>query len=206
MFEGDSADTCAGKFLLVSMGGWAKGLAYTDLGARTPIGASGNSLQLKSLVVPKSLWSQNSMVSNVHGPDLPWYKSPIVPKTHVPKVSHNSMIPKSHGLKPARSQSSMIQKSFGPKFQGHNHAGKNGWTALIIGAISGNKPLVESLLECEQVDVNLFQVPGPQSSCHLPWSTRYNVGMANRYHRNRRRKYQKFKSACFTISNNKCSF
>ena len=34
MFEGDSADTCARKFPLVSMGGRA--------GARTPIGASGN--------------------------------------------------------------------------------------------------------------------------------------------------------------------
>ena len=42
MFECDSADMCAGKFLLVSMGGRAEGLACTDPGARTPIGASGN--------------------------------------------------------------------------------------------------------------------------------------------------------------------
>ena len=42
MFEGDSADTCAGKFPLVSMGGRAEGLACADPGARTPIGASGN--------------------------------------------------------------------------------------------------------------------------------------------------------------------
>ena len=42
MFEGDSADMCAGKFLLVSMGGRAKGLACADPGARTPISASGN--------------------------------------------------------------------------------------------------------------------------------------------------------------------
>ena len=42
MFEGDSADKCAGKFPLVSMGGQAEGLACADLGARTPIGASGN--------------------------------------------------------------------------------------------------------------------------------------------------------------------
>ena len=42
MFEGDSADMCAGKFPLVSMGGQAEGLACADLGARTPIGASGN--------------------------------------------------------------------------------------------------------------------------------------------------------------------
>ena len=41
MFEGDSADTCGGKFPLVSMGGRAEGLACVDPGARTPIGASG---------------------------------------------------------------------------------------------------------------------------------------------------------------------
>jgi hypothetical protein len=43
LFEGDSADTCAGKFPLVSMGGRAEGLACADPEARTPIGASGNS-------------------------------------------------------------------------------------------------------------------------------------------------------------------
>ena len=42
MFEGDSADMCAGKFPLVSMGDQAEGLACSDPGARTPIGASGN--------------------------------------------------------------------------------------------------------------------------------------------------------------------
>ena len=36
MFEGDSADTCAGKFPLVLMGGRAEGLACADPGARTP--------------------------------------------------------------------------------------------------------------------------------------------------------------------------
>ena len=40
--EGDFADTGAGKFPLVSMGGRAEGLACADPGARTPIGASGN--------------------------------------------------------------------------------------------------------------------------------------------------------------------
>ena len=39
MFEGDSADTCAGEFLLVPMGCRAEGLAFADLGARTTIGA-----------------------------------------------------------------------------------------------------------------------------------------------------------------------
>ena len=42
MFEGDSADMCAGKFPLVSMGGREEGLMCADPGARTPIGASGN--------------------------------------------------------------------------------------------------------------------------------------------------------------------
>ena len=42
MFKGDSADMCAGKFLLVSMGGRAEGLACVDPGVRTPIGASRN--------------------------------------------------------------------------------------------------------------------------------------------------------------------
>ena len=39
MFEGDSADMCAGKFPLVSMGARAEGLACADPGARIPIGA-----------------------------------------------------------------------------------------------------------------------------------------------------------------------
>ena len=42
--KSDSADTCTEKFPLVSMGGRAEGLACTDPGARTPIGASGNFL------------------------------------------------------------------------------------------------------------------------------------------------------------------
>ena len=44
MFEGESADMCAGKYPLLSMGGRAEGLACANLGARTPIGVSGNSL------------------------------------------------------------------------------------------------------------------------------------------------------------------
>ena len=44
MFEGDSADMCAGKFQLVSMGGRAEGLMCADPGVRTPIGARGNVL------------------------------------------------------------------------------------------------------------------------------------------------------------------
>jgi hypothetical protein len=42
MFEGDSADMCAGKFPIASMRGRAEGLACADTGARTPIGAIGN--------------------------------------------------------------------------------------------------------------------------------------------------------------------
>ena len=40
MFEGYSAETCAGKNPLVPMRGRAKGPACADTGARTPIGAS----------------------------------------------------------------------------------------------------------------------------------------------------------------------
>ena len=40
MFEGDSADMCAGKFSLMLMGGRVEGLACADLEARTPISAS----------------------------------------------------------------------------------------------------------------------------------------------------------------------
>ena len=50
MFEGDSADTCAGKFSLMSMGGRAQGLACADPGARTPIGVSGILLSSQHLV------------------------------------------------------------------------------------------------------------------------------------------------------------
>ena len=42
MFEGDSADMCACNFLLMWIGGRAKGLACADPGARTPLGVSGN--------------------------------------------------------------------------------------------------------------------------------------------------------------------
>jgi hypothetical protein len=42
MFKGDSADTCAEKCPLMSIGGQAEGLACADLGERTPIGVSGN--------------------------------------------------------------------------------------------------------------------------------------------------------------------
>ena len=42
MFEGDSADMCAGKFPLMLMGGRAEGFTCADPGARTPIGVSGN--------------------------------------------------------------------------------------------------------------------------------------------------------------------
>ena len=46
MLEGDFADMCARKFPLVSMGG----LACTDPGARTPIGASGIIGRFKSFL------------------------------------------------------------------------------------------------------------------------------------------------------------
>ena len=51
MFEGVSADTCARKFTLESMGGRAKGLECADPGARTPIGVSENVLFCKYLFI-----------------------------------------------------------------------------------------------------------------------------------------------------------
>jgi hypothetical protein len=54
MFEGDSADTGAGKFPLVSMGIRAEGLACADPGLRTPIGASGNCYSIAGLSLQNS--------------------------------------------------------------------------------------------------------------------------------------------------------
>ena len=70
MFEGDSADTCAGKLSLMSMGGRAEGLACADPGARTPIGVSGN-LNLSSAPVSyvpalvAVIWQMSPAVSSV---------------------------------------------------------------------------------------------------------------------------------------------
>ena len=61
MFEGDSADSCGGKFPLMSMVGQAEGLPFADPRARTPIGVSGNFsissvsfLILYTLQIPKT--------------------------------------------------------------------------------------------------------------------------------------------------------
>ena len=61
--EGHSADTGAGKFPLVSMGGRAEGLACADPGARTPIGASGimNILSLSQMTLQTQLVLLHSM-------------------------------------------------------------------------------------------------------------------------------------------------
>ena len=42
MFEGDSADMCAGKFPDMLMEGRVESLACADPGARTPISVNGN--------------------------------------------------------------------------------------------------------------------------------------------------------------------
>ena len=52
MLSGDSADTCTEKFLLMSMGGRADGLACFDPGVRTLIGLSGIFLLLSFLFSP----------------------------------------------------------------------------------------------------------------------------------------------------------
>ena len=51
MFEGDSADMCAGKYPLVSIGGLAEGLTCADPGARTPMGSSGNFINKSQALV-----------------------------------------------------------------------------------------------------------------------------------------------------------
>ena len=56
MLEGDSADTCAGKFPLMSMWGQAEGLVCADPEARTPIGASGILLFCHNEEKPKVVW------------------------------------------------------------------------------------------------------------------------------------------------------
>ena len=64
LVEGDSADMCAGKFLLVSMGGRAEGIMCADPGARTPIGASGiikfNACQVEDFPTKDIVISENS--------------------------------------------------------------------------------------------------------------------------------------------------
>ena len=59
MFEGDSAYTFAGKFLLMSMGGRVEGLACADPGARTPIGASGNFALFQANTFEKRRWKES---------------------------------------------------------------------------------------------------------------------------------------------------
>ena len=67
MFQSDSADTCPGKFPLKSMGGQAEGLACADLGARTPIGVSGNKLELLSPQIPPGMLQFCLPIGNVTG-------------------------------------------------------------------------------------------------------------------------------------------
>ena len=59
MFEGNSADTCGGKFPLVSMGVGAECPACANTGARTPIGASGIHINLLLVVVLLDNVAQN---------------------------------------------------------------------------------------------------------------------------------------------------
>ena len=63
MFEGDSADMCAGKILLTSMGGRVEGLTCADLGARTPIGASRNS---NNFLLGRELFNHGRRVFGQH--------------------------------------------------------------------------------------------------------------------------------------------
>jgi hypothetical protein len=66
--KSDSADTCAGKFLLVSMGGRVEGLACADQGARTPIGASGNFSSTVSEI--RKIWQNKKLEKVKSDPDV----------------------------------------------------------------------------------------------------------------------------------------
>ena len=55
MIEGDCADMCAKKILLMSIGGQAEGLACADPEARTPISASGI-FKKGSTIYPLGYW------------------------------------------------------------------------------------------------------------------------------------------------------
>ena len=66
MFEGNSADTRAGKFPLVLMGDGVESLACADLGARTPIGASRNFssvISLPSKIIMNVSLEKGSLIS-----------------------------------------------------------------------------------------------------------------------------------------------
>ena len=62
MFKGDSADTCTGKFSLMTMGGRSEGLACADPGARTTIGANGNMSYVQMLCIYGRV-----MIKNTYG-------------------------------------------------------------------------------------------------------------------------------------------
>ena len=63
MFDDDSSDLCARNFPLMSMGGRAEGLACADLGARTPIGVSGNFISVVTAhsMVNNQLWNETEL-------------------------------------------------------------------------------------------------------------------------------------------------
>ena len=69
MFEGDSADPCAGKFPLMSMGGRAEVLACADPGVRTQIGASGNFIFSFTLYLHLQVaWKENEEQHEIRKP------------------------------------------------------------------------------------------------------------------------------------------
>ena len=51
MFKGDSADTCSGKFPLVSMGGRADPSSMRRREARTPIGTRTNLIKVNNIIL-----------------------------------------------------------------------------------------------------------------------------------------------------------
>ena len=85
MFEGDSADMCAGKFPLRSMWSRAEGLVCADPGARTPICVSGD-LLVREIFDIGQIYLINQMQTQERG--SPWAPAGI---PHVnPETCHAS--------------------------------------------------------------------------------------------------------------------
>ena len=68
MFEGDSADICAGKFLLTPMGSRAEGLVCADPGARTPQRLE---RKLKGLFIENWSQTQTTFINGFYNFDSP---------------------------------------------------------------------------------------------------------------------------------------
>jgi hypothetical protein len=96
VFEGDSADTCAGKFPLVSMGGRGNGQACAD-GERGPPSARAEICYSFQFQVPQPIGLKDFYMWTFYRPagEQPLYKKDNVPKTYpwvVWKTTFNKLV------------------------------------------------------------------------------------------------------------------